>query len=156
MSGSFTLNKEVVAFFFTKSENFVEGTKTKCIYSCNSETIGNKKCSSTTNKFKVIVGSGTSNLKSHLAICYDNKYEDIYKNRVREVNGDIRKHVKVDSKTKNIFAWIERVIMDNLPFSFVTKPLTKRNSNLQPISIPTFKKYLDALCYECEGNQKLI
>jgi hypothetical protein len=48
----------------------------------------------------------------------------------------------VDNKSMNIFRWIEWLVMDELPLSFVSKPLTRLNTKLQHISINTIKKYI--------------
>jgi hypothetical protein len=42
----------------------------------------------------------------------------------------------------NIFRWIEWIVMDELPVSFVSKPLTRLSTKLQHISINTIKKYI--------------
>jgi hypothetical protein len=41
--------------------------------------------------------------------------------------------------------WIDWIVMDNLPFSFVEKKRTRKNSSLRPISLNTFMKYLRLL-----------
>ena len=48
----------------------------------------------------------------------------------------------VDSKSSNLFGWLEWVIEDNLPFSFCERKNTKKYSKLDPISVKTFMKYL--------------
>ena len=41
-----------------------------------------------------------------------------------------------------VHSWIEWVVMDNLSFDFVTKPNTRKNVNLTPISKNTLLKYM--------------
>ena len=48
----------------------------------------------------------------------------------------------VNRKGSNIFNWMEWVIMDNHSFNFVEKPLTKKHTKLEPISVDTLMKYI--------------
>ena len=48
----------------------------------------------------------------------------------------------VDSKSGNVFKWIEWIVMDELPLIFCEKQLTRTNTNLQHISVKTLKKYI--------------
>ncbi|RHY62366.1 hypothetical protein DYB34_013738 [Aphanomyces astaci] len=51
----------------------------------------------------------------------------------------------IDKKSYNVFRWIEWICMDEIELAFVGKTLTRHNSNLEPISVNTFKKYAGAL-----------
>lgn len=58
--------------------------------------------------------------------------------------------LSVTPKAINIFGWLDWIIMDNLPFSFVENPLTRKYTNLKPICTNTFMKYMEDLCKEVE------
>ena len=45
----------------------------------------------------------------------------------------------------NIWKWIDWIVSDNLPFTFVQSEKARENSNLEPISFNTLKKYMKAL-----------
>ena len=45
------------------------------------------------------------------------------------------------NKAKNIYEWIDWIVVDNLPFSFCEKESTRRKSKLTKISKNTLKKY---------------
>lgn len=45
-------------------------------------------------------------------------------------------------KGNNIFNWLSWIIEDNLPFSFVERPNTRKFSKLDPISVDTLMKYM--------------
>lgn len=150
------LTKEVLEWFFNKGPTFTEDGKDRNIYTCKCESILGRKCSSMKNSFSVIAGSGSTNLRTHLESCIPN-YVSLYNNRTVNLNlGDIRLYINVDKKTQNIYDWLEWVIDDNLPFKFVAKPLTRKNTNLDPISINTYMKYMDSLAFQCEGNLSYV
>ena len=48
----------------------------------------------------------------------------------------------VNRKGNIIFNWMEWVIMDNHSFNFVEKPLTKKHTKLESISVDTLMKYI--------------
>lgn len=140
--------KDIVLYFFEKGEDFIEGTKTCNYFTCKCVELLGRECNSTKTKFKVIPVNGYSNLKTHLTTCIPN-YEALYADRLLPVAvNDMRNYVKVDAKSFNTFKWIEWIVVDNLPFSFVEKKLTRENTNRDPISRGTIMKYLDSLGWE--------
>ena len=80
------------------------------------------------NSYSVISGAGFTNLKNHLRDCVPN-YEAKYNAR-EQGNWDIRNHVKVDNVAQKIFSWIEWIIVENLPFNFVEKVMSRKNSKM--------------------------
>ena len=78
-------------------------------------------------------------------------YVKIYEARDKDI--DIRNFVKVDTKSQNLFRWIEWIVSSNLPFSFVENELTRVNTanTRSNISRTTLMKYMDQLGYEIEG-----
>jgi hypothetical protein len=59
-------------------------------------------------------------------------------------------HLFVNKKASTYFAWLEWIVMDNLPFTFVEKPLTRKNTKLDPIGVTSLMKYLKKLTEEVE------
>lgn len=55
----------------------------------------------------------------------------------------ITQHVEpICADARNLAKWIEWIVMDDLPFSFVEHLRTHRFANLIPVSRPTLMKYL--------------
>jgi hAT family C-terminal dimerisation region len=48
----------------------------------------------------------------------------------------------MDTRSNNIFKWLEWIVMDEHELIFCEKPLTRCNAKLEPISVKTLKKYL--------------
>jgi hypothetical protein len=146
------LTKEVLAYFFAigPTENIDNKLRNK--YTCKCEELMNRKCHSIKNSFTVIKNTGSSNLKKHLDICMPD-YIAHYKDRVEVVlPGDIRHFDSVDKKSQTIYDWLEWITDDNHSFNFVSKPLTRKNTKLDSMSVNTYMKYLDSLAFQCEGN----
>jgi hypothetical protein len=105
----------------------------------------NSKGEQTNTKFKCSCGTtrtqnlkkGLTNLISHIK--NDHKdWEEVMNNKKK----DQPQSVFVNRKGNLIFNWMEWVIMDNHSFSFVEKKLTKKHTNLEPISVDTLTKYI--------------
>ena len=54
------------------------------------------------------------------------------------------------TKATNICSWIEWVCVGLKPFNFVSDSLTRKYTNLEPISVNTLKKYMDLLVKRVE------
>ena len=61
-------------------------------------------------------------------------------------------HIK--KKAQNVFAWLDWVCNDLMPFSFVDLPRTRKYSNLNPICRNTLMKYLNLVTLEVENAIK--
>eukprot|EP00918_Siedleckia_nematoides_P024299 GHVU01052498.1.p1 GENE.GHVU01052498.1~~GHVU01052498.1.p1 ORF type:complete len:547 (+),score=58.57 GHVU01052498.1:299-1939(+) len=59
-------------------------------------------------------------------------------------------HEYRDSKAWNIFRWIQWLVMELLPLTFVNKPLTRQNTSLKPICYNTLVKWMRLLCFALE------
>ena len=146
-------NKERAQFFFSKGPDILDGAKKKNIFKCRSSEIVGRECCSIKSSFAVIANAGFTNFKNHLKECIPD-YEAIYAGR--EEGGDIRNHIVVDKTSQNIYGWIDWVITENLPFSFVEKPTTRKYARKDPISKYTLLKYMDQLGFEVEGKLSLL
>ncbi|ETI52477.1 hypothetical protein F443_04389 [Phytophthora nicotianae P1569] len=56
----------------------------------------------------------------------------------------------VRQKASNRFAWLEWVVKSNLPLSFVENPVTRRYTNLPPVSVDTLRLNMEAVTREVE------
>ena len=65
---------------------------------------------------------------------------------------------RVDTKSQNLFRWIEWIVSSNLPFSFVENELTRVNTanTRTNISRTTLMKYMDQIGYKIEGMLSAI
>ncbi len=116
------------------------------------------KCSCGTERKCNVRKSGYNNLMTHIKQQHPD-YEEIYRSYQNEFPS--REHSEcgsvsvigsvscqttldclIDSKSSNIFKWIEWIVMDELPLTFCEKELTRTNSKLQRISVKTLKKYI--------------
>ena len=58
----------------------------------------------------------------------------------------------VNKKGRNAFSWIKWVYLGMKPFEFVENPLTREFTKLDPITVPTSKKYLGAVTRKTEAQ----
>jgi hAT family C-terminal dimerisation region len=58
------------------------------------------------------------------------------------VSGQTTLDYMFDTRSTNVFKWLEWIIMDEHELGFCEKDLTRGNANLEPISVKTLKKYL--------------
>ena len=65
-------------------------------------------------------------------------------------NPFINRKVIIHSKASKYYSWLEWIIMDNLPFNFVEKSLTRKNSKLEGVGVGSLMKYLKLLTAEVE------
>ena len=123
-------NKSVVDFFFTP----LGDDMFKC--TCN-------------KRVKQPGKKGYTNLMSHLKNVHKDSWEDEYrKSKTKEQA--VLPYPKVNKKAENIFRWLEWVILENREYSFVDKPLVRKNTKLEPICQKTLQKYIDLVSLEVE------
>ena len=114
-------NKSVVDFFFTP----LGDDMFKC--TCN-------------KRVKQPGKKGYTNLMSHLKNVHKDSWEDEYrKSKTKEQA--VLPYPKVNKKAENIFRWLEWVILENREYSFVDKPLVRKNTKLEPICQKTLQKF---------------
>jgi hypothetical protein len=90
--------------------------------------------------------SGWTNLYEHIEKQHSDELKIFIESSVtlRGVKS-IKEFLTCGSKVKNIFAWIEWIITENHPFEMCERELSRKYSNLEPISTPTLMKYLEKL-----------
>ena len=101
--------------------------------------------------------SGYHNLQNHLE-CGHIDYKDHIRKWKRGGKGPLDGYmITATDKAKNIFAWINWIVEENLSFSFCTKRLTRENTKLKKISRNTLKKYMTLIFEEVKSviSQKL-
>ena len=106
-------NKSVVHFFFTP----LGDDMFKC--TCN-------------KRVKQPGKKGYTNLMSHLKNVHKDSWEDEYrKSKTKEQA--VLPYPKVNEKAEKFLRWLEWVILENREYSFVDKPLVRKNTKLEPI-----------------------
>jgi hypothetical protein len=152
--------KDHVLSFFTKGPAVGEGKDTYNMFQCKTEEHTGRKCISTIkNKifngapataglFKIGISAGFSNLANLITSCCAD-WQEIWMNS--KSDGALVQFVSCDAKSKTIFGWIDLILAEKLPFSYVSKEKARKNSSLSPISRNTLMKYLDQLAFDCEG-----
>lgn len=152
--------KEHVLPFFTKGPSLGEGRDTYNMFQCKTELLTGRKCISTIkNKtfngapataglFKIGTNAGFSNLSNHTSSCCS-EWREIWVNSKND--GPLVQFVTCDAKSRTIYGWIDLILSEKLPFSYVSKEKARKYSNLSPISRNTLMKYLDQLSFDCEG-----
>jgi hypothetical protein len=127
-------NKEKVEFFFTKNEENPE------IYICLCEKERKQKA-----------GTGYQNLTEHI----ERSHPDWYQLMSETEKGSKSKLTSyIDTKSSNIYGWIDWIVAENLPFSFCEKQSTKKYAKLKSISVETVQKYMELLVVEVEHRIK--
>ena len=100
-------------------------------------------CTSCGHKFAQKSGSGYTNLRNHITSAHSREYENAATNKVVQKELSFR----ASENGRNIYFWLEWVIIDNLEFSFVESERAQRYcaGNLKPITRPTLMKYFTLL-----------
>lgn len=142
LGGKSPVTKDICRLYFGLAPN-IEATNTwKC--TCGTE----RKCN--VKKF------GYGNLMSHIQKSHPN-YLEIYEAHRDEhsyasgsvmtahsISGKIQTNLDhmIDSKSSNVYKWLDWIIMDELELNFCEKTRTRQNSSLSNIGTKTLKKYL--------------
>jgi hypothetical protein len=89
--------------------------------------------------------NGSSHVKTqHDEKEYVEKVQELLRAR-RDGQVSILLFNSIPKDAKNMHDWIDWIVMDNLPFCFVEKKRTRKNTSLNPICVNTFMKYLRLL-----------
>lgn len=129
----------------------IESTHYKEFLFTATDTAENWKCDLCGKIIKVKPKTGASNFKAHINSKGARHEQAIDVIRARQKQGretalaNLNVPVLVDAAAKQVFGWIEWIVMGFLPFSFVEKTLTRKYSKLQQISIKTLKKHMENL-----------
>jgi hypothetical protein len=99
--------------------------------------------------------SGYTNLIGHL----DGEHGDIYKSlycteKANAGSLGITKYFKrhASKKAVDIWKWIDWIVSDNLPFSFVESERAREHAQMDPINVDTLKKYMRLLMKKVQGS----
>lgn len=95
------------------------------------------------------------NLAKHTRQVHSNwqqVYQDAEVSRMQATNTTLTTFFprSVSDKAMNIFKWLDWIIMEDLPLTFVESKYARKNSNLTSISVHTFKKYATKVGYKVE------
>ena len=117
-------SKSICEYFFQK----VDGISWQC-----------KKCLKTKAK-----SGGWTNLLSHLRSCVGKDYEQLFveleKLKASKEGGGY--FVRISNREKEMFKWIEFVVMKNLPVSIVDCPYTRDITRLKNVSAQTLRCHI--------------
>ena len=119
-------NKTVATFYYSKVDE-------NGLWQC--------KCG---NKRKQKLNGGYQNLLSHIFMQHPN-----WKNEVSSEN--VKINFQISEKTKTIYGWLELIIKNNLPFSFVENEIVKNYCSLPSITVKTLKKYIHLVTQSVEN-----
>jgi hypothetical protein len=122
--------KQVVEFYFTKLE----------------DNPGFWKC--TCGSVNKQAGSGYYNLFNHIKGRHPSFMKEMSSNAEQK---QVKLNEIFDSKTLNIFGWLDWIIKEGLPFCFCENNSTRTYSRLKPICTNTLKKYMLAVTREVEN-----
>lgn len=117
-----TNSKSISEFFFNRTEDL--------LWEC-------KKCHKTKAK-----SGGWTNLLSHIRSCIGSDYEDQYNEHKKLTASSTNAptfFIKVSEREKEVYKWVEFVVMKNLPVSFVDCPYTRDVTRLRNISSQTLR-----------------
>ena len=100
-----------------------------------------RKC----NKHKSKNG-GWNNLLSHLCTFVGDDYKAEFNAHQKAVESKtVRFFVRISPREKEMYKWVNFVVMKNLPLSFVDCPITRSITKLKPVSLKTLRRTLLSL-----------
>ena len=100
-------------------------------------------------------GSGWTNLRMHIMSQHPDASKQFEENPENGQSTLLDPSLGlINQKAQNVFAWLDWVCNDLMPFSFVDLPRTRKYSNLNPICRNTLTKYLNLVTLEVENAIK--
>ena len=128
----------------TKSSESIPSSKELCQYFFLPPDGNNwqcKKCS----KVKLKNG-GWTNLLNHLKSCVGGDFKTEYRRVQKSTGGIISGYfLKMSNAEKEMFDWIELLVMKNFPLTFVDCPFVRSQSKLRSVCSKTVRKHIFAL-----------
>jgi hypothetical protein len=114
-----------------------------------------KFCDDSADKWKCVCGklltqkkgTGWTNLVNHLKAQHPDWQMEQNQAKMENFLDVVSKPT---TSAENVHSWLEWICLGMKPFSFLTDPLTRKYSNLNSISINTFKKYMDSVVHHVE------
>jgi hypothetical protein len=136
--------RQLGSFYFTPLIPNDDGTKSSSEWDCN-------KCGKTKLKSR-----GWTNLLNHARSCVGTSFQTDYErlhNKDRE--GRITSFIiRVNKTEKEMFRWIEWIVVLNQPLSIVDDPLTRDGMRFKPITSKLLRRNILALCKEMQTSIK--
>ena len=128
-------SKELATTYFEEIESKEVGNKTVTTFKCRCGT-----------KRSQDLKKGYVNLVSHIK----NQHLDWQEimNAKKKITDN--QNPFLNRKAGTYFSWLEWIILDNLSFTFVERPLTRKNTKLEAIGVVSLMKYLKQLTVEVE------
>ena len=135
MAHSFT-DKDIYAVYFrelTRDDLHPKWKEDKLQVICKCNKVLAKQANGFTN--------AANHVKSQHKGEFVEKVEE-YLNLKVEGQKSVLDFFSIPAPANNMYKWIDWVVMENHPFNFVEKKRTRKNSNLTPVNVTTFMKYL--------------
>jgi hypothetical protein len=87
---------------------------------------------------------GWTNLLSHLRSCVGKDYEQLFAEleKLKASKEGVGYFVRISNREKEMFKWIEFVVMKNLPVSIVDCPYTRDITRLKKVSAQTLRCHI--------------
>lgn len=130
--------EDIARFYFTRGED-IKGPSTRKKDKGQEVVLGAIWTCKCGNKRKKLERGGWTNLEEHVLKQHPNYLCEMPS--VIDKTSRMKDYY-VDAKTANLFGWIEWILSENLPFTFCEKKMTRKYSNLSPLSVKTLKKYM--------------
>jgi hypothetical protein len=140
----FSNSKLIFLMVPTKSSESIPSSKELCQYFFLPPDGNNwqcKKCSKV--KLKNV---GWKNLLNHLKSCFGGDFKTEYRFIQKSTGGIISGYfLKMSNAKKEMFDWIELLVMKNLPLTFFDFPFVRSQSKLRSVCSKTVHKHIFAL-----------
>ena len=127
-----SLNRRISLLYFT--EEAADSGSYKC--TCGKRIIQKK-------------GTGWSNLFNHIKAQHP-EWKDRANQGMQTLQFPKKEPISVTSSVENMYGWIDWVVGDLRPFSFVEEERTRRYTNLKPVCSKTLKSKMSLLTEEVE------
>ncbi|KAG3244950.1 hypothetical protein PI124_g10312 [Phytophthora idaei] len=89
-------------------------------------------------------GTGYTNLVEHLTRCRTTTYEDEFRS-IQRLEGSLDAFVKGDAFSRNIYHWLDWIVMENRELNMCEKVKTRKYTHLSAVSVKTLQKSIFSL-----------
>ncbi|GMF11141.1 unnamed protein product [Phytophthora lilii] len=86
-------------------------------------------------------GTGYTNLVEHLVRYHASTYEDEFRS-IQRRKGSLDSFVKGDDFSRNVYHWLDWIVMENRELSMCEKTKTRKYTHLKPLCVNTLKKHM--------------
>ena len=138
-------SRQLCTFYFTPLIPNDDGSKKNTEWDCN-------KCGKTKLK-----SGGWTNLLNHARSCvgatFVTDFESLHSN-VKKPSSITSFVIRINEAERDMFKWVEWIVMKNQPLSIVDCPLTREAIRYKPITSKLLRKNILAVCKEMQTSIK--